>query len=85
MELLKQRHYSQLSMEEPVVVIFSGVKGYLDRIEVGQIGSFEKQLLTEMHAKHQALLDTIREEAALSSETDEKLHSILDSFTTTFA
>lgn len=84
-ELLKQPQYSPLTMEEQVTVIFSGVKGYLDRIEVSQIGDFEKQLLTEMHAKHQDLLDTIRNESALSSETDEKLHSILDSFTTTFA
>ena len=84
-ELLKQPQYSPLTMEEQVVSIFSGVKGYLDRIEVSQIGDFEKQLLTEMHAKHQDLLDTIRNEGALSSETDEKLHSILDSFTTTFA
>ena len=84
-ELLKQPQYSPLTMEEQVVAIFAGVKGYLDRIEVSQIGDFEKQLLTEMHAKHQDLLDTIRDEAALSGDTDEKLHSILDSFTTTFA
>ncbi|MBE7636339.1 F0F1 ATP synthase subunit alpha [Sneathiella sp. P13V-1] len=84
-ELLKQPQYSPLTMEEQVVVIFSGVKGYLDRIEVSQVGDFEKQLLTEMHAKHQDLLDTIRDEAALSGDSEEKLHSILDSFTTTFA
>ncbi|WP_169566186.1 F0F1 ATP synthase subunit alpha [Sneathiella limimaris] len=84
-ELLKQPQYSPLTMEEQVVVIFSGVKGYLDRIAVDQIGSYEKQLLTEMHAKHQDLMDAIRDEAALSSENEEKLAGILESFTTTFA
>jgi len=84
-ELLKQAQYSPLTMAEQVVSIFSGVKGYLDRIEVSQIGDFETQLLTEMHAKHQDLMDTIRDEAKLSDESDKKLHSILDSFTTTFA
>ena len=84
-ELLKQPQYSPLTMEEQVVVIFSGVKGYLDRVEVSQVGDYEKQLLTEMHAKHQDLLDTIRDEAALSGDSEEKLHSILESFTTTFA
>ncbi|GLQ07865.1 F0F1 ATP synthase subunit alpha [Sneathiella chinensis] len=84
-ELLKQPQYSPLTMEEQVVVIFAGVKGYLDRIEVSQIGDYEKQLLTEMHAKHQDLLDTILSEGALSGDSEEKLHGILESFTTTFA
>ncbi|WP_339634199.1 F0F1 ATP synthase subunit alpha [uncultured Sneathiella sp.] len=84
-ELLKQPQYSPLTMEEQVVVIFSGVRGYLDRIEVGQIGDFEKQLLSEMHAKHQDLLDTILKEGALSSESEAKLNDILDGFSKTFA
>ncbi|MEX0582293.1 MAG: hypothetical protein WD185_01370, partial [Sneathiella sp.] len=66
-------------------VIFAGVRGYLDRIEVGQIGDFEKQFLSEMHAKHQDLLDTILKEGALSSESEAKLNDILDGFSKTFA
>lgn len=84
-ELLKQPQYSPLTMEEQVVVIFAGVRGYLDGIEVGQIGSFEKQFLSEMHAKHQGLLDTILKESALSQESEAKLSEILDSFSKTFA
>jgi F-type H+-transporting ATPase subunit alpha len=84
-ELLKQPQYSPLTMEEQVVVIFAGVRGYLDSIEVGQIGDFEKQLLSEMHAKHQDLLDTILKEGALSDESEKKLSEILDSFSKTFA
>lgn len=84
-ELLKQPQYSPLTMDEQVVVIFSGVRGYLDRIEVSQIGDFEKQLLSEMHAKHQDLMDTILSEEALSSESETKLKDILESFSTTFA
>ncbi|MEX1036564.1 MAG: F0F1 ATP synthase subunit alpha [Sneathiella sp.] len=84
-ELLKQPQYSPLTMEEQVVVIFAGVRGYLDRIEVGQIGDFEKQFLSEMHAKHQDLLDTILKEGALSSESEAKLNDILDGFSKTFA
>ncbi|MBO0332415.1 F0F1 ATP synthase subunit alpha [Sneathiella sp. CAU 1612] len=84
-ELLKQPQYSPLTMEEQVVVIFAGVRGYLDSIEVGQIGDFEKQFLSEMHAKHQDLLDTILKEGALSQESETKLSEILSSFSKTFA
>lgn len=84
-ELLKQPQYSPLTMEEQVVVIFAGVRGYLDSVEVGQIGDFEKQFLSEMHAKHQDLLDTILKEGALSQESETKLSEILSSFSKTFA
>jgi F-type H+/Na+-transporting ATPase subunit alpha len=84
-ELLKQPQYSPLTMDEQVVVIFAGVRGYLDKIEVSQIGGFEKQLLAEMHAKHQDLLDTILNEEALSPDSESKLKDILESFSSTFA
>ncbi|WP_373084317.1 F0F1 ATP synthase subunit alpha [Sneathiella sp.] len=84
-ELLKQPQYSPLTMDEQVVVIFSGVRGYLDRIEVSQIGDFEEQLLSEMHAKHQDLMNTIVSEGALSDDTESKLNEIIDSFSKTFA
>ncbi|MAL78943.1 MAG: F0F1 ATP synthase subunit alpha [Sneathiella sp.] len=84
-ELLKQPQYSPLTMEEQVVVIFSGVRGYLDSVGVSQIGDFEKQLLAEMHAKHQGLLDTIRTEGALSQDSESKLKDILEGFSKAFA
>ena len=40
-ELLKQDQYSPLKVEEQVVSIFSGVKGFLDDVELNQIKSFE--------------------------------------------
>ena len=41
-ELLKQGQYSPLSVEEQVVVIFAGVRGYLDSLDVGKVGQFEE-------------------------------------------
>ena len=43
-ELLKQPQYRPLPVEEQVVAIFAGVRGYLDKIDVGRIGAFEAQL-----------------------------------------
>jgi F-type H+-transporting ATPase subunit alpha len=47
-ELLKQDQYSPLKVEEQVVSIFSGVKGFLDDVELNQIKSFEKKLLSKI-------------------------------------
>ena len=84
-ELLKQAQYSPLAVEEQVVSIFSGVRGFLDAIEVGDVGRFEKALLSELRAKHSDLLATIRDEKSLSEEADDRLTGILDELVKSFA
>ena len=84
-ELLKQPQYSPLAVEEQVAVIFAGVNGYLDGINVGDVTRFEHQYLDAIRDKGADILSTIRSEKALSDETAEKLKSFLDDFTKTFA
>src|SRR3546814_95112 len=61
-ELLKQSQYSPLAVEEQVVVIFAGVRGYLDRIPVSQVTAFETQLLARLRAEGSEILGPIRQE-----------------------
>jgi F-type H+-transporting ATPase subunit alpha len=84
-ELLKQDQFSPMTVAEQAVSIFSGVNGYLDGIPVDKVTDFEQSLLSEMHARHQDVLDTIQNSGELSGETEEKLKSILDDFAKTFA
>jgi F-type H+-transporting ATPase subunit alpha len=83
-ELLKQPQYSPLSVEEQVVSVYAGTRGYLDRIATSDVRRFETELLAQMHTKHQKLLDTIRTEKDLKNVEDE-LKSILAAFAETFA
>ena len=84
-ELLKQPQYSPLAVEEQVVAIFAGVRGYLDSIEVRDIGRFEQGLLEEFHNNHSDILTTIRTEGELSDDTDKKIAEIMDQYAKTFA
>jgi len=84
-ELLKQPQYSPLKVEEQVAVIFAGVRGYLDGIEVNQVGKFEQSLLSELRTKGKDILDGIRSEGALSNDLEGKLKDFMDNFTKTFA
>lgn len=84
-ELLKQGQYSPLSVEEQVVSIFSGVKGYLDKIPATDVTRFEKEFMSEMRSKHQSVLDTIQAEQKLTDATEAQLKSILDGFVKVFA
>jgi len=59
-ELLKQPQYRPLPVEEMVVAIFAGVRGYLDKFELGQIGKFEAQLIADMKAREPGIIDAIR-------------------------
>ena len=77
-ELLKQSQYSPLPVEEQVVVVFAGVRGYLDNIEVSQVGRFEEQLLADLRADHADLLETIREDGEISEGTEETLKTLID-------
>jgi len=84
-ELLKQPQYSPMPVEEQVVSIFAGTRGYLDGLQVAQVGRFEKALLSEIKAKHAAVLDAIRTEREISKATEGKLTEILDGFVKSFA
>ena len=83
-ELLKQAQYSPMLVEEQVAVIFAGVKGYLDKIAVGDVGRFEAGLLDYLRSNNQAILDTIRDEKALSDATSESLSEAIEAFAKSF-
>jgi len=83
-ELLKQDQFAPLKVEEQVVVIYAGVNGYLDKIEIADIGRYERDLLTLMHGKEKALLDMIASEKSLSDEIEAKLKPIIENFTEHF-
>ncbi len=84
-ELLKQGQYSPLPIEEQVVVIFAGVRGYLDGIEVEQIGRFEQDFLGQVRAGGGDILSAIRSTGELSEDDENKLAALLDDFTKKFA
>ncbi|MDR3441097.1 F0F1 ATP synthase subunit alpha [Telmatospirillum sp.] len=83
-ELLKQPQYSPLATEEEVVSIYAGVRGYLDKLPLGDVGRFEAALLGEIKAKHPDILQTIVKEKQITPATEEKLKAFLDAFSKTF-
>ena len=84
-ELLKQSQFSPMPIEEQVASIFTGVRGYLDKIDTGDIMRFEHEFLNEMRASHGDVLATIRDEQTLSDDTEAKLTGVLDDFSKKFA
>jgi F-type H+-transporting ATPase subunit alpha len=84
-ELLKQPQFSPLKTEEQVAVIFAGVNGYLDKLNLNQVGKFEQGLLAHMRSDGKEVLDGIRKEKALSDELRTQLKSHIDAYAKNFA
>ena len=84
-ELLKQGQYAPLTVEEQVVSIFAGVRGYLDEIAVNDVTRFEQGLLSEVRASGASILASIRDEQELSDDTDKALTEFVDAYAKKFA
>jgi len=83
-ELLKQIQYDPMDIAEQVVVVFCGVRGFLDKIDPTKITHFEEAFLSYMRSTHESLLQTIRDESKLSEDTEAKLRTIVSDFVKTY-
>ena len=84
-ELLKQPQFHPLPVEVQAVVLYAGVRGYLDGIEVNKVGSFERAMVSELRAKDPTVMDAIRADLDIKPETEAKLKAFLDSFAKSFS
>ncbi|KAH6646337.1 ATP synthase subunit alpha [Truncatella angustata] len=83
-ELLKQKQYSPMAVNEMVPLIFAGVNGYLDSVPVAKILQWESDFLSHLKTNESDLLATIDKEGALSKELEQKLRDVVVSFTKSF-
>ncbi|MFZ0851612.1 MAG: F0F1 ATP synthase subunit alpha, partial [Hyphomicrobiaceae bacterium] len=80
----KQPQFSPMKVEEQVVSIFAGTRGYLDPIPVEAVGRFEQEMLRSIRDQHGDILDDISAAKELKSETEKKLVAALDKFAAAF-
>lgn len=85
-ELMKQAQYSPLTNAEIVCVIFAGINGYLDGIQVGDVGRFEHGLVAHLRGRKQKLLDDITEnDRKVDGELEKNIRAALDEYATGFS
>jgi F-type H+-transporting ATPase subunit alpha len=84
-ELLKQRQYQPMPVEEQVVSIFLGTGGHLDSVPVEDVRRFETELLDHMRASEEKFLAGIRDSQKLSEEGENQLTEIIKKFKKGFA
>ncbi|MGZ4207827.1 MAG: F0F1 ATP synthase subunit alpha [Actinomycetota bacterium] len=79
-ELLKQPQFSPVAVEDQVIAIFAGTKGYIDDIPVGDVRRFEGDLLEYVHSREPGIVKEIVETGKMPEESANKLTAAIDEF-----
>jgi F-type H+-transporting ATPase subunit alpha len=79
-ELLKQNQYSPLTVAEQVISVFTGVRGYLDDVELNQIRSFEKDIIEKIKNEKNEILSVIQTTGKLEKNTEDSLIQIIEEY-----
>lgn len=84
-EMLKQAQYSPVSLEDQIIVIFAGVRGYLDKIKTSDISRFVKEMRFTLSNQKPELIQEIQVKGIITSAREEELIQFLDHFISLFA
>ncbi|KAK1985059.1 ATP synthase subunit alpha [Colletotrichum cereale] len=83
-ELLKQKQYSPMAVNEMVPLIYAGVNGHLDTVPVAKILQWEADFLSHIRTNEADMMATIDKEGALSKDLEARLKDVITTFTKSF-
>jgi len=83
-ELLKQSQFSPLTIEQQVFVLFAGVKGYLDKVDIKNINSFEKALLSDLLVNQKEMLNAVKIKKLIGPDLEKNIHTYMLNFVSSF-
>jgi F-type H+-transporting ATPase subunit alpha len=83
-EILKQDQYVPMTVENQILVIYAGNRGFLDEIEVSQVPKYEKKLIEYFDNEHQDLLKKITEKKVIDDDMDQAISKALTTFNQQF-
>ncbi|PYH80612.1 ATP synthase F1, alpha subunit [Aspergillus uvarum CBS 121591] len=84
-ELLKQKQYAPLPVEEMVPLVYAGINGFLDRLPVSQISRWEAGLLIYFRKYWPHVLRKIEKDGHLSHDLEDQIKEIIMTFNKTFS
>ena len=79
-ELLKQNQYSPMTVAEQVISVFTGVRGYLDDIELSEIKKFESKIIEKIKNEKNDIIEAIQLSGKLEKENEDSLIQIIEEY-----
>jgi len=83
-ELLRQNVYQPMPFEKQVAILYAGVNGYLDDIDVENIQEFESTFLEYVGTRHEKFFESLREGKELTEQLENELKKAIEDFKKTF-
>ena len=77
-ELLKQKQYSPMTVAEQVISVFCGVKGYLDDVELKNIGDFENKIIEKCKSDKPEIINSILSSGKLEEDAEKELVELIN-------
>ena len=84
-ELLNQDQYVPMSVADQVLSLYSGVRGFLDKIDLAKITDFQVKFLEGLRADHSDIFEEINNTGNFSDESDKKIEDYLEKFTSNYS
>ncbi|ODH52102.1 ATP synthase subunit alpha, mitochondrial [Paracoccidioides brasiliensis] len=84
-ELLKQKQYQPMAVNEMVPLIYAGVNGHLDSIPVAKILQWESDFLAHLKSNEPEVLEKIEKEGQLSKDLEAQLKDVIVAFNKSFS
>jgi proton translocating ATP synthase F1 alpha subunit len=84
-ELLKQDQYVPMTVADQVLSLYSGVRGFLDKIETSKITDFQQKFLEGFKAKHSDIFNEINTTGNFTDDSDKKIGEFLTDFCQNFS
>jgi F-type H+/Na+-transporting ATPase subunit alpha len=79
-ELLKQDQYSPMTVAEQVISVFTGVKGFLDDVELNKIKKFEKDIIEKIKSDKPEILESIQSSGKIEEDTEKSLIQVIEEY-----
>ena len=69
-----------MTVAEQVISVFTGVKGYLDDVELNKIKRFEKDIIEKIKTEKSEVIDSIQSSGKLEEKTEKILIQIIEDY-----
>jgi F-type H+/Na+-transporting ATPase subunit alpha len=83
-EILKQPQYSPLAVGQQVAIIYAGINGYLDAIDVSEVQTYEGELYRFLDSRYPGIINAIHEKKTIDDAIKADLTTALTEFTKEF-
>jgi len=84
-EILKQPQFVPMKVSEQVAVLFAGVRGYLDKVNIKDVGRYEAEFRAHLASSAPGLIDQLSKDGQITDATEAQLNDLYTKFNETFA